>query len=95
LAFVHNKLFLSLYESYKDIKEERQAKKWANYEIEVIGGVKGILENFKIVDEKNSKSKKPLRLSKNGKKIIYDKNCGQRQKRESARSSSKIRCSER
>lgn len=71
LAFVDNKLYLSLYESYKEIKEERQAKKWANYEIEVISGVKGTLENFQSVDEKNTKSNKPLRLSKNGKKIGF------------------------
>ena len=28
LAFVDNKLYLELYESYKEIKEERMAKKW-------------------------------------------------------------------
>ena len=66
-----NKLYLSLYESYKEIKEERLGKKWSNYEIEVINGVKDILENFESIDEKNPKSNKPLRVSKKGKKISF------------------------
>jgi len=44
-----------LYESYKEIKEERVAKKWGEYEISVIQGVKGILENFQSVDENSTK----------------------------------------
>ena len=46
MAFVDNQLYLTLYESYKEIKEERQAKKWGDYEIEVLNGVKDILNNF-------------------------------------------------
>ena len=82
MAFVDNKLYLSLYESYKEIKEDRQTKKWANYEIEVIGGVKGILENFQSVDEKNSKSNKPLRLSKNCNKIEFMSKIAEEDKKE-------------
>lgn len=67
LAFVDNVLYLSLYESYKEIKEERVAKKWGDYEINVIEGVKGILENFQSVDENSTKIAKPLRFPKNGK----------------------------
>ena len=67
MAFVDNVLYLSLYESYKEIKEERVAKKWGDYEINVIEGVKGILENFQSVDENNTKIAKPLRFSKNWK----------------------------
>ena len=69
LAFVDNELYLSLYEQYKEIKEERQAKKWGDYQINVINGVKGILNNFQSVDEKNGKITKPLRISKNGKEV--------------------------
>ena len=64
MAFVDNNLYLSLYESYKQIKEERMAKKWADYEIDVMNGVKGILSQFQSVDEKNNKINKPLRISK-------------------------------
>ena len=71
MAFVDNKLYLSLYESYKEIKEERLGKKWSNYEMEVLSGVKDILEKFESVDEKNPKSNKPLRLTKKGKKIDF------------------------
>ena len=67
LAFVDNVLYLSLYESYKEMKEERVAKKWGDYEINVIEGVKGILENFQSVDENSTKIAKPLRFPKNGK----------------------------
>ena len=49
LAFVDNKLYLELYESYKEIKEERMAKKWGDFEINVLIGVKGILDNFQRV----------------------------------------------
>lgn len=60
-----------MYESYKEIKEERVAKKWGEYEISVIQGVKGILENFQSVDENSTKIAKPLRISKNGKQNEY------------------------
>jgi len=69
LAFVDNELYLKLYESYKEIKEERLAKKWGDYEINVINGVKGILDNYKSINENNTKVAKPLRISKNGKLI--------------------------
>ena len=69
LAFVENKIYLSLYESYKEIKEERQSKRWCNYEIEVISGVKGILNSYQSVDANNSKISKPLRLFKMGKRL--------------------------
>ena len=59
---------MSLYELFKEIKEERVAKKLGDYEIDVINGVKGILENFQSVDEKSTKFVKPLRISKNGKR---------------------------
>ena len=67
---------MSLYKSYKEIKEERVTKKLGDYEIDVINGVKGILENFQRVDKKSTKIVKPL-ISKNGKshlsKIKEDK----------------------
>ena len=66
-----NKLYLELYESYKEIKEERMAKKWGNFEINVLNGVKGILDNFQSVDSNNPKVSKPLRSSKNGKGIGF------------------------
>ena len=69
MAFVDNQLYLKLYESYKEIKEERLAKKWGEYEINVISGVKGILENYKSIDENNTKISKPLGISKKGKEI--------------------------
>ena len=65
MVFVDKWLYLSLYESYKAIKEERVAKKLGDYEINVIEGVKGILENFQNVDENSTKISKPLRFSKN------------------------------
>ena len=71
LAFVDNKLYLELYESYKEIKEERVAKKWGDFEINVLNGVKGILDNFQSVDSNNPKVSKPLRISKNGKGIEF------------------------
>ena len=67
MEFVDNALYLSLYKSYKEIKEERVSKKWGDYEINVFEGVKGILENLQGVDENNAKIAKPLRFSKNGK----------------------------
>lgn len=82
MAFVDNKLYLSLYESYKAIKEERQAKKWGDYEIEVLDGVKEILNNFQSVDEKNTKVSKPLRISKNGKVIGLAKKISEEEKKE-------------
>ena len=57
---------MSLYKSYKEIKEERVTKKLGDYEIDVINGVKGILENFQRVDKKSTRIVKPL-ISKNGK----------------------------
>ena len=75
-------MYLSLYESYKEIKEERQAKKWGDYEIEVLNGVKDILNNFQSVDEKNAKISKPLRVSKNGKTIGFAKKMSEEQKKE-------------
>ena len=81
MAFVDNKLYISLYESYKEIKEERIAKKWGEYEINVIQGVKGILENFESVDENSTKIAKPLRISKNGKKNEYFSKINQEDKR--------------
>ena len=57
-----------MYESYKEIKDERVAKEWGEYEISVIQSVKGILENFQSVDENNTKIAKPLRVSGDGKK---------------------------
>ena len=77
-----NQLYLSLYESYKEIKEERQAKKWGDYEIEVLNGVKNILNNFQSVDEKNAKISKPLRISKNRKIIGFAKKIPEEQKKE-------------
>ena len=74
MAFVDNKLYISLYESYKEIKEERIAKKWGEYEINVIQGVKGILENFQSVDEN--------KISKNGKKNEYFSKIKQEDKKE-------------
>lgn len=71
LAFVDNKLYLSLYEGYKEIKEERTAKKWGDFEMDALNGVKGILANFQSVDSKNTKVSKPLRISKNGKEIGF------------------------
>ncbi len=71
LAFVDNKLYLSLYEAYKEIKEERTTKKWGDFEMNVLNGVKGILDNFQSVDSKNTKVSKPLRISKNGKEIGF------------------------
>jgi hypothetical protein len=82
LAFVDNNLYLSLYESYKEIKEERMAKKWADYEIDVMNGVKGILSQFQSVDEKNNKINKPLRISKNGKVIDFVKKISEENKKE-------------
>lgn len=39
----------------------------------MISGVKGILNSYQSVDANNSKISKPLRLSKNGKKIGFVK----------------------
>jgi hypothetical protein len=39
--------------------------------MDVLNGVKGILDNFQSVDSKNSKVSKPLRFSKNGKEIGF------------------------
>ena len=75
-------MYLSLYESYKEIKEERQAKKWGDYEIEVLNGVKDILNNYQSVDEKNSKIPKPIRVSKNGKTIGFAKKKSEEQNKE-------------
>lgn len=55
LAFVDNKLYLRLYKAYKEIKEEITAKKWGDFEMEVLNGVKGILANFQSVYSKNIK----------------------------------------
>ena len=54
--------------SYKEIKEERQSKKWSNYEIDVING----LDTYKSVDANNRKISKPLRLK--WEIIIWKKN---------------------
>ena len=77
-----NKLYLELYESYKEIKEERLAKKWGDFEIKVINGVKGILDNFESVDEKNSKISKPLRISKNRNPIEFMNKINEENKKE-------------
>lgn len=82
LAFVDNKQYLTLYESYKQIKEERQAKKWGDFEINVINGVKGILENYKSVDEQNGKISKPLRFSKNHKEVGFVSKIEEKNKKE-------------
>ena len=47
------------------MKEVCQSKNCENYEMEIIGDIKDFLDNFQSVDEKNTKSNKPLRLSKN------------------------------
>ena len=72
-----------LYESYKEIKEERQSKRsWCNYEIEVISDVKGILNSYQSVDVNNSKIAKLLRLSINRKKIGSVKKVPENNKKE-------------
>lgn len=81
MAFVDNGLYISLYESYKEIKEE-SCEKMGNYEINVIEGVKGILENFQSIDENSTKIAKPLRLSKNGKINGYFAKINQEDKKE-------------
>ena len=45
------------------------AKKWGDFEINVLNGVKGILDNFQSVDSNNPKVSKSLKTSKNGKGI--------------------------
>lgn len=82
LAYVDNKLYLTLYESYKEIKEERLAKKWGEFEVSVMNGVKGILDNFQSVDSNNPKASKPLRLSKNGKEMGFLSKIPQEDKKE-------------
>ena len=42
------------------------AKKWADYEIDVMNGVKGIISQFQSIDENNNS--KPLRNQKMEKK---------------------------
>ena len=75
-------MYLELYESYKEIKEEWLAKKWGDFEIKVINGVKGILDKFESVDEKNSKISKPLRISKNRKLIEFMNKINEENKKE-------------
>ena len=90
LAFVDNKLYLTLYESYKQIKEERQAKKWGDFEINVINGVKGILDNYKSVDEQNGKISKPLRFSKNHKEVGFVSKIEENNKKEKMQNVPKV-----
>ena len=77
-----NELYLELYEWYKEIKEERMAKKWGNFEINVLNGVNGILDNFQSVDSNNPKISKSLRSSKNGKEIGFLSKISQDNKKE-------------
>ena len=58
------------------------AKKWGDFEIKVMDGVKGILDNFQSVDSNNPKVSKPLRSSKNGKKIGFISKISQENKKE-------------
>lgn len=69
IAFADNELYLKLYEGYKQIKEERQSKKWGSYQIEVAQGVKDVLDKYQSIDSNTSKGLKPLRFSKNGKEL--------------------------
>ena len=48
----------------------------------MISGVKGILNSYQSVDANNSKISKPLRLSKNGKKIGFVKKVPEINKKE-------------
>ena len=58
------------------------AKKWGDFEINVLNGVKGILDNFQSVDSNNPKVLKPLRASKNGKGIGFLSKISQENKKE-------------
>ena len=48
----------------------------------MISGVKGILNSYQSVDANNSKISKPLRLSKNGKKIGFVEKVPENNKKE-------------
>ena len=61
---------------------KKLAKKWADYQIDVMNGIKGIFIQFQSIDEKNNKINKPLRISKNGKVIGFVKKISEENKKE-------------
>ena len=67
---------------YKQIKEERQAKKQGDYEIEVINDVKDILDKFQRVYGNVGKGLKPYRISKNWKESKLIKKTPEEDKKE-------------